>query len=114
MNKYLALLLLVVVFACNSEARWRPRPRPPGPQPTDAPTLAPTTEEPETEAPTELPPTEEPGTRTIRQQVLDMIQEGVDYNGSVLGLYNTCWWATYSQILCIKLWRRCRKLLRRI
>ena len=41
--------------------------------------------------------TQEPGTRTIRQQVLDMIQEGVDYNGSVLGLYNTCWWATYSQ-----------------
>jgi len=101
MNKYLALLLLVVVFACNSEARWRPRPRPPRPQPTDAPTLAPTTEEPETEAPTELPPTEEPGTRTIRQQVLDMIQEGVDYNGSVLGLYNTCWWATYSQYFAL-------------
>ena len=38
-----------------------------------------------------------PGTRTIREQVLDMVQEGIDWNGSVLGLYNTCWWATYSQ-----------------
>ena len=37
------------------------------------------------------------GTRTIREQVLDMIKEGVDYNGSVLGLYNTCWPSTYSQ-----------------
>ena len=26
-----------------------------------------------------------------------MIKEGVDYNGSVLGLYNTCWTSTYSQ-----------------
>ena len=26
-----------------------------------------------------------------------MVQEGIDWNGSVLGLYNTCWWATYSQ-----------------
>ena len=39
----------------------------------------------------------EPDTRTIREQVLDMIKEGVDYNGSVLGLYNTCWPSTYSQ-----------------
>ena len=39
----------------------------------------------------------EPGSRTIREQVLDMIQEGVDWNGSVLGLYNTCWTSTYSQ-----------------
>ena len=26
-----------------------------------------------------------------------MVQEGIDWNGSVLGLYNTCWWNTYSQ-----------------
>ena len=39
----------------------------------------------------------EPGTRRIREQVLDMIKEGVDYNGSVLDLYNTCWTSTYSQ-----------------
>ena len=30
-----------------------------------------------------------------------MIQEGVDWNGSVLGLYNTCWWATYSQYFAL-------------
>ena len=37
------------------------------------------------------------GTRSIHDQVLDMVQEGIDWNGSVLGLYNTCWWETYSQ-----------------
>ena len=37
------------------------------------------------------------GPRSIRDQVLDMVQEGIDWNGSVLGLYNTCWWSTYSQ-----------------
>ena len=30
-----------------------------------------------------------------------MIKEGVDWNGSVLGLYNTCWWATYSQYFAL-------------
>ena len=43
----------------------------------------------------------EPGSRTIREQVLDMIQEGVDWNGSVLGLYNTCWWSSYSQYFAL-------------
>ena len=30
-----------------------------------------------------------------------MIQEGVDWNGSVLGLYSTCWWSTYSQYFAL-------------
>merc|ERR1712038_777479 len=88
MKSFLAILLLLVVFASACESiwgRWRPRPRPPK-TPTEAPTVAPT-----------VAPTEGPGTRTIREQVLDMIKEGVDFNGSVLGLYNTCWTSTYSQ-----------------
>merc|ERR1712038_453341 len=110
MKNFLAIILLLVVFASACESRWRPRPRPPKPKPTDAPTGAPTSDEPETEAPTVAPtteepetesPTEEPGSRTIREQVLDMIQEGVDWNGSVLGLYNTCWWSSYSQYFAL-------------
>jgi len=110
MKNFLAIILLLVVFASACESRWRPRPRPPKPKPTDAPTGAPTSDKPETEAPTVAPtteepetesPTEEPGSRTIREQVLDMIQEGVDWNGSVLGLYNTCWWSSYSQYFAL-------------
>jgi len=120
MKNYLTILLLLIGFASTCiESRRRPRPRPPVPQttfapPTAAPTseepktgtpsVAPTSEEPETGTPTVIPPTEatsEPGTRTIREQVLAMIQEGVDWNGSVLGLYNTCWWSTYSQYFAL-------------
>jgi len=95
-NLCLALVLLTV-FANTVESRrpFRPFPPPFPPFPTEAPTEPEATTEPPTgtEGPTDVPS----GARTIRQQVLDMVQEGIDWNGSVLGLYNTCWWNTYSQ-----------------